>query len=272
MSEFTLGALGLADRASADLAPELVHRLAVTLGVPVPNGPLPITWHWIFFVPLESSDALGDDGHPRRPAGRLTDTYPRRMFAGGRITSHGGLVAGRPAVRTTALRSAEEKSGRTGSLLVVGVRHRYEQDGAVVLEEEQDLVYRTAGGVPTPLPPPEGVVPDAAWRATATPDRPLLFRYSAVTFNSHRIHYDEPYATAAEGYPALVVHGPLTATRLADLAAARLERPLRTFAFRAEAPLFVDQKVTYLGDPTDTGADLRAVRADGATAMSAMAT
>ncbi len=271
MSEFTLATLGLAERTTSDLDLEPLRRLAATLDTSLPDGPLPITWHWIYFVPLAGSADLGGDGHPRRPPGRLTDAYPRRMFAGGRITSSGGLRPGRPAVRTTELRSAEEKTGRTGSLLVVGVRNRYEQDGTVVLEEEQDLVYRAAGGAPVPLPEPGGATPTATWTSTATPDRPLLFRYSAVTFNAHRIHYDEPYATTAEGYPSLVVHGPLTATRLADLATTGLGRPLRSFSFRAEAPLFVDQPVTYLGDPVDGGAELRAVRVDGATAMSARA-
>lgn len=272
MAGVNLESLGWAAETVADLAPELVDRLAATLGTPspAPGEPLPITWHWIFFVPLVSFGGLGGDGHPRR-TGELAERFPRRMFAGAELVSHGGLRVGEPAVRHSSVRSAEEKAGRSGELLVVSLDHRYTQRGETVLEERQDLVYRPASAVPTPRPTEGAVAPAASWSRSVRPDRPLLLRYSAVTFNAHRIHYDEQYARDEEGYPGLVVHGPLTATLLADLAASGLGRPLRTFRFRAEAPLFEGQELTVLGDPDGDGATLRAIRCDGATAMSASA-
>jgi 3-methylfumaryl-CoA hydratase len=268
----TLASLGLEAEAASPLSGELVERLAVTLDRPVPADRLPITWHWAFFVPMAGSASLGPDGHPRRPAGRLSEHYPRRMFAGGRLRASGGLRADTPTVRTSEIASAEEKSGRSGDLLLVTVRHRYAQAGDIVLEEEQDLVYRPASSAPTPLPEAGADAPSAGtWGRTLTPVRPLLFRYSALTFNAHRIHYDLPYASGEEGYPDLVVHGPLTATLLADLAADGIGRPLETFRFRASAPLFVDQPVVLRGEPGDAGASLEAVRVDGAVAMTAEA-
>jgi 3-methylfumaryl-CoA hydratase len=269
----TLQSLGLEAEATSPLAGELVERLAVTLDRPRPTDRLPITWHWAFFVPLAGSSTLGPDGHPRRPPGRLSEHYPRRMFAGGRLRSTGGLRPDTPTTRTSEIASAEEKSGRSGDLLLVTVRHRYRQGGEVGLEEEQDLVYRPASSAPTPLPEAAAEAPAAGtWGATVLPVRPLLFRYSALTFNAHRIHYDLPYASGEEGYPDLVVHGPLTATLLADLAADGLGRPLEAFRFRASAPLFVDQPVVLRGEPSDGGAaQLEAVRVDGAVAMTAEA-
>lgn len=270
MSDVTLAALGLAEETRSNLPGEIVERLAATLDRRWTGPSLPITWHWIFFVPLAPTPALGDDGHPRRPEGRLTEAYPRRMFAGGRLRSTGGLAADRPAVRRSEIASAEEKSGRSGRLLLVMVRHVYEQDGAPVLEEEQDLVYLPASGRATPLPE-AAELPDRAWARTLTPDRRLLFRYSALTFNAHRIHYDHAWATGAEGHPDLVVHGPLTATLLADLGADEIGRPLVTFRFRAVAPLFVDQPIRLSATRSESGVDLEAVRVDGVTSMTASA-
>lgn len=273
MSAITLHALGLDAETHSTLPSELIGRLAVTLDRPAPSGPLPITWHWIFFVPVVATGGLGHDGHPRRPAGRLTDTYPRRMFAGGRLTSTGGLRPDVEAVRHSELVSADEKEGRSGGLMVVTVRHRYDQAGACVLTEEQDLVYLPIGDTDTPLPERTGeVASDRAWQHVMTPDEALLFRYSALTFNAHRIHYDRPYAGAEERYPGLVVHGPLTATLLADMAADRLGRSLRSFRFRARAPLFAGQPIRLGGDPGGDGAAMEATRIDGAAAMTAEAT
>jgi 3-methylfumaryl-CoA hydratase len=271
VTAITLDALGLGARASSALPVEHADRLAATLDRPRPDGPLPITWHWIYFVPAVAASGLGPDGHPRRPAGRLTQDFPRRMFAGGRLTSSGGLRPGAPAVRHSEVVDAEEKQGRSGGLLLVTIRHRYEQNGEYVLSEEQDLVYLPASTEPTPAPEPGGERREEPWQRIVLPERPLLFRYSALTFNAHRIHYDQAYASAEEGYPALVVHGPLTATLLADLAVDELGRPLGSFSFRARAPLFVDQPVTLVGRPDGDDAVLEAVRVDGATAMTALA-
>lgn len=267
-----LDALGLTHESRSDLPSELFQRLAATLDREPPTDVLPITWHWVCFVPVVATAGLGHDGHPRRAAGPLAESYPRRMFAGGRLESEGGLRPDRPTVRHSELVSAEEKEGRSGGLLLVTVGHRYTQGGTTVLTEEQDLVYLPVGDTDTPRPEPGGEPPSHEWQTELTPDEPLLFRYSAVTFNAHRIHYDRAYAGSEERYPGLVVHGPLTATLLADLAADRLGRPLRSFRFRARAPLFCGQTVRLGGDPTDAGADLQATRIDGAAAMTAEAT
>lgn len=189
----------------------LVARVAATFDrpCPPPGAPLPLLWHWAFFQNPVAAKALGDDGHPAR-GGFLPPADDRnRMWAGGRIEFLMPLKAGIEAERVSTVTDIQEKQGRTGSLLFVTVLHEYRQDGTLVIREEQDIVYRQ------PTPPRLSLnesMPEADWSRTIDPDPVLLFRYSAVTFNGHRIHYDWPYVTDTEGYPGLVVHGPLIAT------------------------------------------------------------
>ncbi len=211
--------------------PLRLRGLAATLGVPVP-AMLPPLWHWMLFQDWVMPDAIGPDGHPRR-GGFLPPVHdlPRRMWAGGRVRFMGALREGDAVERTSTILSVTEKQGHTGRLVFTKVGHVITGPGGVALEEEQDIVY-------APVPPPQRpVVADDAppgRRQTVLPDPVTLFRYSALTGNGHRIHYDMDYVRDVEGYPGLVVHGPLQATWLAGLAA----RAMTRFAFRGRRPAF----------------------------------
>jgi 3-methylfumaryl-CoA hydratase len=180
------------------------------------------------------------------------------------------LTIGAVATRRSRILKAERKSGRSGELLVVTAAHEISQDGQVAIAGEQDLVYRTAPG--SPITAPVGShhpdTPDGGCSDEVTISSVRLFRFSAVTFNGHRIHYDLPYARGEEGYPGLVVHGPLTAVLLSE-SARRRGRPGASFSFRASAPLFADTAFTLLGQPNEARVDLQAVRNDGSVAMTA---
>jgi 3-methylfumaryl-CoA hydratase len=228
--------------------------LAATLQRPDPAGVVPPLWHWMYFLPVTPFGEVGPDGHAKRGGFLPPVPLPRRMWAGGRLAFHAPLRAGEHATRTSTITHIEDKTGRSGRLVFVTVQHRYAVDGQVRIEEEHDIVYRDApepgGQPPRPLPAPA----DERWSRAVDPDPVLLFRYSALTFNSHRIHYDHPYVTQVEGYPGLVVHGPLIATLLADLL--YREHPdarLRAFAFRAMRPTFGGQSFTVCGKPGDGG-------------------
>jgi hydroxyacyl-ACP dehydratase HTD2-like protein with hotdog domain len=264
--------LGLVEESETLLDAAHAARFAVALGSserPAEGDPLPFLWHWGWFGPVVGSDGLGADGHPRLDSPVLAE-YPRRMWASGSLREVAPFVVGRAAIRRSAVESVAEKTGRSGAMLIVDVAHRYEQDGREVLTEQQTLVYRTAGprmDLPTgDVVPPAG---DGEWREVIQLGPVDLFRFSAVTFNSHRIHYDLPYAATVEGYPALVVHGPLTAVRLAESARRATGRRLGTVRFRALAPLFADVPFTILGRTDGTGATVSAIRNDGTTAMTA---
>lgn len=205
--------IGSGERKADAMDPGHAARIAATLGGPAPaqGDDLPPLWQWAFFIGAVGMDGLGTDGHPSR-GGFLPPAQDRnRMWAGGRVEFRQPLKVGVPAERVSAVADVKEKSGRTGSLLFVTVRHEYHQAGEVAILEEQDIVYRQ------PSPPRlvgSEPAPQAQWRDSVDPTPVLLFRYSAVTFNGHRIHYDHPYVTATEGYPGLVVHGPLIATEM----------------------------------------------------------
>ncbi len=259
------------------LAPAPARAMAATLdrdSLALEDGDaLPPLWHWAYFTPKAARSAIGPDGHPRRGGFLPPIDLPRRMFAGVAMTFHRPLVLGRATERRAEVASVEFKEGRQGQLAFVTVDITYLQDGAPCLEETQTIVYREAEGPVAPLegaePPP---APADAWTTLVRPDPVLLFRFSALTFNGHRIHYDRPYATEVEGYPALVVHGPLVALMLADLAATNAPRPLKTFTFRAAAPIFDSAPFRLVGTPRGEGADLKAIRCDGQTAVTAAVT
>ncbi|ASK33871.1 FAS1-like dehydratase domain-containing protein [Alloalcanivorax mobilis] len=204
--------LGHEERVEERLDPGAVARVAATLGSapPAPGAALPWLWHWAFFQPAPAADQLGADGHAF--TGGFLPPMPglQRMWAGGRLTFRHPLIVGEPAVRRSVIRHIERKEGRqAGAMTFVTVDHHYQQHGREAIHEQQDLVYRQ----PRPLQARPGEpLPALDWRQEITPHPTLLFRYSAVTFNGHRIHYDWPYATEEEGYAGLVVHGPLIAT------------------------------------------------------------
>lgn len=215
----------------------LVKRIAATLGevAPQPGEALPPLWHWAFFQEPVTASELGPDGHPAL-GGFLPPAHNRnRMWAGSRLEFYQPLLVEAEVTCVSTILNVEEKHGRTGSLLFVTVRHAYFQDGQRVLQDEQDIVYRE------PTPPKLSVsdwVPEGQWRKPVEPSPTLLFRYSAVTFNGHRIHYDWPYVTETEGYPGLVVHGPLIATlNLRAFTNAHPTARLKRFSFRGVRPL-----------------------------------
>jgi 3-methylfumaryl-CoA hydratase len=217
-----------------------LHAVLALDGPPPAAGdPLPPFFHQVYFWDVFPPQDLGHDGHPRTGGLIPALGLPRRMWAGGRLTFHQPLRAGVLAERTTILSGYTRKTGRSGQLGLVTMRHVIRQKGAPVLTEEQDLIYREAAHptdrAPDPIPAPVGEELSAALAFDST----LLFRYSALTMNGHRIHYDLEHARS-EGYPGLVVHGPLLAQWLMLVAAAR--GPLRTFAFKATAPLFHFEK------------------------------
>jgi 3-methylfumaryl-CoA hydratase len=228
------------------------------------EGTLPILWHWAYFVTVVPTAALGPDGHPRRRAEMAA--FPRRMFAGGRVRVHAPLRLGESATRTSAVVASELKEGSTGRFWLVTVRHTIRQRDAVALDDEQDFVLRAPAGNATP-----GVdrddAPAAPWVELLTPDAIHLFRFSAVTYNAHRIHYDRPYATGIEGYPDLVVHGPLVAVLLAELARRRSGRSVHAASFRARQPLYADRRLWLTGSPAGDTAELAAIRGDHAVAF-----
>jgi 3-methylfumaryl-CoA hydratase len=271
VSGIELEDLNLPAEQTSAMPAEQAALLAATLDLERgPHGELPLLWHWAYFQPQTPTAGLGPDGHPAR-TGWVGIEFPRRMWAGGEVTG-GGLRTGVPATRRTRVLRDERKQGSTGEFLLVSLEHTIEQDGAAVITERQDLVYRKAGGTTPPAGP--AVEPGDAgdWRETVVPSAALLFRFSAVTFNTHRIHYDDPYVRDVEGYPGLVVHGPLTAMLLAGSAARHLGGELTSFSFRASNPTFVDAPITIDGTRDGDGrAKLTARRVDGAVAMSATA-
>ena len=247
-------------------------------GAPVPatGDVLPPLWHWVALPRWPVSSVIGVDGHPRRGDFLPPIDLPRRMFAGGEVTFHGDLRVGTEVVRETEVVSVEEKSGRSGRLAIVTVVTRLldtSQDDLIV-EERQDLIYREAAPVPTSFPDPEAasalspggpplVAEDGGWRFVTDPT--LLMRFSAATANPHRIHYDWPYATRVEGYPGLVVHGPLSTLVLAE--ALRLDhpdRPVRRLSHRNTAPLFCgDPAHVRVDHPVPDTAEVALRRPDG---------
>ncbi|MBE2257608.1 MAG: MaoC family dehydratase N-terminal domain-containing protein [Candidatus Accumulibacter sp.] len=233
---------------------------------------LPPLWHWFYFLPRAPQALLDVDGHPRRGGFMPPIPYPRRMFAGARMRFHRPLLIGQAARREALIRDIREKSGRSGSLAFVSVLCSYYQDGVLCLEEEQDIVYREPGPA---VAPPQVIdwpaVEEGAWTRIVTPDPKLLFRFSALTFNAHRIHYDRPYAIEQEGYPGLVVHGPLTAVLLMELLRQHQPRTVATFSFRGLAPLFDLAPLRLVGIGKEGRISLAAQAPDGVTAMSASA-
>jgi 3-methylfumaryl-CoA hydratase len=251
-----------------------VAALAATLDrddpAPQAGDHLPPLWHWLYFLPTARQSALGPDGHPTRGGFLPPVPLPRRMWAGGRFTFYQPLQVDEAIVRTSTVRDVTIKHGRNGALCFVLVRHEVSGGGGLALIEEHDIVYRDLpqpGEVPPTMRPARR---DGIWQRDIHPSESLLFRYSALTFNSHRIHYDRRYVTEVEGYPGLIVHGPLIATLLIDLLRRNTTRPVATFRFRAVGPLFDVAPFSVHGAPDGKGgATLWARNPTGHVAMEA---
>ncbi|WP_458097400.1 FAS1-like dehydratase domain-containing protein [Roseomonas sp. WA12] len=229
--------------------PRLAEGLAATLGRPLEGADWPALWHWMLFQDWRMHDELGPDGHLRR-GGFLPPVHdlPRRMWAGGRVTFRTPVRTGDALRRVSTILSVKEKTGGSGRLVFVTVGHVLHGPAGVLVEEEQDIVYRGAEGAAV-KDAPAAPAWEGGLEASLVPDPVMLFRYSALTGNGHRIHYDHPYVTGEEGYPGLVVHGPLQATLLAHhaLDLAGPGAALARFAYRGKRPCFDGRRLALLG-------------------------
>ena len=251
------------------------RRLADTIGHTgsLSNGDrLPPLWHFITHLESVPLDQLGPDGHPTRGGFLPPVLLPRRMWAGGRLTFTGDILVGDEVVKTSTVDSVEMKTGRSGELCFVAVSHELSVDGEVRIREEQDLVYKDDPAPGAVSPEPKRAPESFDFERSIEPTETMLFRYSALTFNAHRIHYDLNYAQTVEEYPGLVFHGPLTATLLADLAVAETGQQLASFAFRGQAPLFASAPFRIAGTREGDEVSLWATTPSGGVAMSATAT
>jgi 3-methylfumaryl-CoA hydratase len=227
---------------------------------PAAGEALPPLWHWLYFLPLPMQSELGPDGHPKRGGFLPPVPQPRRMWAGSDFEFRDTLRVGDVLSRTSTIADVSHKSGRSGNLVFVKVRHEIRRNGSaeVALLEHHNIVYRDAPVPGETAPAPQAAPAAWAWERRIVPDDVLLFRYSALTFNGHRIHYDRKYVTEVEGYPGLIVHGPLIATLLMDLL--RREQPqaqVRRFEFKAVRPTFDIHPFSVHGQPAPDGKSVR---------------
>jgi 3-methylfumaryl-CoA hydratase len=254
------------------LAPAALRLLAATLDRPIdlsPGAAVPPLWHWLYFLSAEPPRNLGADGHARRGGFLPPVPLQRRMWAGSRLVWRRPLRVGETLQRQSTVEDVALKQGRSGPLVFVTVRHelRADADAEAALVEHHDIVYRgpVASAAGSTL---AATTANAAWTRDLVPDEVLLFRYSALTFNGHRIHYDHPYATQAEGYPGLVVHGPLIATLLLDLLhRSDAQANVRRFQFRALSSAFAQQQLQLRGEPAAGGHSAQLWACDGQERM-----
>lgn len=261
--------IGRVEERSGALTPVIAGMLGAALGhpasAPLPSetgAPMPFLWHWAAFPEFVPHSEIGGDGHPR--LGRFLPPVPleRRMWAGGRLAFEGALHVGETLRRRSEILSVEEKSGATGSMVFVTLAHRIDGEGGGTIEEEQDIVYLAMPDSfrsPKPVPAPDS--PDFA--ETLTVDEVRLFRYSAATYNAHRIHYDLPYARETEKYPGLVVHGPMQATLLIDAAIRHSGRVPVRFRFRGIHPMFGPGEMRLLGTVEGSAMELCTAAPEG---------
>ena len=272
--------IGRSEEASDTVSPTPYAALAATLDRAAERPPagtaLPPLWHWLYFLPLHRQSEIGPDGHAKRGGFLPPVPLPRRMWAGSQFQFHAPLRVGDAITRVSTIEDVTEKSGRTGRLVFVKVRHEIRRGGetSIALTEFHDIVYREAPKPDDAAPPPKMAPSAFAWERRWVPDDVLLFRYSALTFNGHRIHYDRRYVTQVEGYPGLVVHGPLIATLLLDLLRHRWpDASVTRYEFRAVRPLFDTEPFFVCGEPQADGSSVRlwARSRDGFLAMDATA-
>ncbi|HEX6003567.1 MAG TPA: MaoC family dehydratase N-terminal domain-containing protein [Burkholderiales bacterium] len=254
-----------------------VHRLAATLdrddAIPRAGDPLPVGWHAILFPRVVRHSQIGPDGHPQRGDFLPPVPLPRRMFAGKRTTFLGELRVGDEVNRVSTIHDVTIKQGRSGQMVFVTVRTDIASPRGLAITEDQDIVYRAEPDPSAPPPPPQPAPENAVWRNIVTPDPVMLFRYSALTFNGHRIHYDWRYVTGTEGYPDLIMNGGLTTLLTYELARAHAATPIRYMSSRNVRALFVNRPIHFGAEPAADGksAKLWAADPDGALALTAEA-
>jgi 3-methylfumaryl-CoA hydratase len=274
-SEKLDGWIGRTERATDQMTRQAALRTAALLDLPsddlTDGAALPQGWYALLFGPLAPQSEIGPDGHPRKGDFLPPISLPRRMFAGRRVAFHAPLRIGDEVERVSEIARIEPKQGRSGRMVFVTVSHRIRARGTALVTEEQDIVYREAAQPGAPAPAPQAPPTGAAWSRSVTPDPVMVFRYSALTYNGHRIHYDADYTRAVEGYPERVVNGGLTTLLLLELARAKLERRFAAVATRNLRPLFVDRPITLSGRPTEQGAELWVTDDTGALALTASA-
>jgi 3-methylfumaryl-CoA hydratase len=268
--------VGRVEERSERISPSVVDAMAATLDLeraPRTGDPLPPGWQWLFFNPAARRSTLGADGHPQRGGFLPPIELPRRMWAGSRLRYLKPLPVDQQASKRSHILKIEEKTGRRGALVFVTVQHSITCNGEECIAEEQDIVFREApNAMATAVPKRHEAI--ATWSRSVDPDTTLLFRYSALTFNSHRIHYDQSYTRNDEGYPDLVVHAPLTATLLQQFAVqCGGRRRLARFDFRGVSPLFVGRAFQLEGRASaDDSIELWVRGPDGELAVSGSAT
>ena len=247
-----------------------VRMLRATLDLPPDAGAeeLPPLWHWLYFLPSARQSELGPDGHPRRGGFLPPVPLPRRMWAGGEIEFLQPLCVGDESTRTSRIADVQVKTGSTGTLCFVSVEHSISSPRGIAIRERQDIVYRemtssAPAGAKAPPPPPK-----AQHRETHVSDPVLLFRYSALTFNGHRIHYDRDYVTKVEGYPGLIFHGPLQASLIVEMAAKLHDgKAPKKFTYRGVQPLFEGTEFSINANETEAGMELWTANAEGQPTM-----
>lgn len=236
------------------------------------NGsPLPHLWHWLYFLNGAPPQQLGADGHAARGGFLPPIGLANRMWAGGRVSFMAPLAVGAEAWKKSTVLGIVPKRGKSGELVFVTVLHEFGMGDALCIREEHDIVYRDAKTISKPEAEESDPYPRTAAKRAFGPDATLLFRYSALTFNGHRIHYDADYCRSVEGYPNIVIHGPLTATMLCGLAAEVAGRPLSGFSYRAHAPAFLGDRLQLFASAQGSGLALAARFEDGRVCMSARA-
>jgi 3-methylfumaryl-CoA hydratase len=241
---------------------------------PRTGDPIPPGWHWLYFLDAKPASDLGPDGHPKRGGFLPPVALPRRMWAGGRIEFRQPLRVGDALRRDSEIIAVEPKHGKTGTLVFVTVRHSVYSANDLAVIEEQDIVYREAAKPGDPPPQGKSAPASSKWRRELTPDPVLLFRFSALTFNGHRIHYDLDYVRNEERYPGLVVHGPMQTLLLLDLCRRNDQRSVRRLDYRALHPVFEGENMTINGNPSSDGSkiELWTANAAGSYAMTGTAT
>ena len=256
------------------LTPGLLQRFRATIDSDMTGDIAPQGIHWCLCLPDAVTAELGDDGHPKRGGFMPPISLPRRMWAASDITFHAPLHSGADVVRRSTITEIVEKQGSSGPSVFVTIEHKTSADGALAVSERQSLVYREAATSVAPTAHSDDTADLSNWpiHRHIIPSEPLLFRYSALTFNSHRIHYDQPYATGTEGYRGLVVHGPLMATSLLALAAREFgANMLKRFSMRARSPAFVGEPLHLVTKTDGACVSLMALGDDRRTVMTAEA-
>jgi len=269
--------IGRSTEASDTVTAQLVKGLRATLFLPVgepkAGDAAPFTVHWCLAPPVVAASELGPDGHPARGGFLPPVPLPRRMWAGGELEFIDPLRVGDEATRTSRISDVTVKSGSTGTLCFVAVEHVITTSRGVAIRERHDIVYRDIGGAPAAAPKAPPPPPVAKHRESHVSDPVLLFRYSALTFNGHRIHYDRDYVTKVEGYPGLIFHGPMQAAFIVELAAKLHHgQPPKELTYRGVQPLFEGTEFSVNANEKDGGLELWIANAEGQPTMKGTAT